>query len=66
MTRIVNFVAELFSLEAELKDLEQAQEELPYGAHIHALFQVAIERVHEQIVTLLRLRAVADRQLVSG
>jgi hypothetical protein len=62
MPRVVNFIAEMLSLEAELKDLEQAQDDLPYGAHIHALFQLAIVRIEEQIATLKRVCALTNSQ----
>ena len=66
MSRSVNFIAELQSLEADIKDLEQAQESLPCGAHIHALFQLAIERVEVRIIAVQRVRAVACEQFRLG
>jgi hypothetical protein len=66
MPRVVNFIAELLSLEEELKDLEQAQADLPYGVHIHALFQLAIERIEEQIATLQRICTMTPARLAPG
>jgi hypothetical protein len=63
MTRVINFVAELLCLEEELKDLEQAQADLPFGAHIHSLIQLSIERIQEQIAALQRSCVLAPAQV---
>jgi hypothetical protein len=62
MSRPVDIAAELLSLEAELQELEQAEESLPCGAHIHALLQLAIERVEERMSMLQRVRVVGVAQ----
>jgi hypothetical protein len=63
MTGSIDPGAELLTLQAELEDLESVRNELPDGAHIHALFQIAIVRIEERIATLQRVRALIDEPL---
>jgi hypothetical protein len=58
-----NVVTELFFSRADLKELLDAQNNLPDGAHIHSLFQIAITRIEERIDTLQRMRAGTPVQL---
>jgi hypothetical protein len=56
MPSFSNIETELALLHTELEELDSARSDLPYGAHIDALFEFARVRLEERIGTLHRMR----------